>query len=108
MCPAERTTTTRFRSLPAEQPPHDTVGPLPRAWNGIDVPTDGSRLLRAPLMTAAAQRGSTVVADVMTTFGGDTAEAPESPGSTNRVVGRIRTDPTSASTSIRQQVPIHD
>jgi len=102
MCPAERTTTTRFRSLPAEQPPHDTVGPLPRAWNGIDAPTDGSHLLRAPLMMAADQRGSTVMANMVAVFDSDTTEEPEPLESTDRVVDRIRTNLAKASTPIRQ------
>jgi hypothetical protein len=53
-------------------------------------------------MTAAAQRGSTVTADMMTVFGGSVAEDPEPPESTDRVVDRIRTDLVEASTSIRQ------
>ena len=75
---------------------------LPQAWNRIDAPTDGSHLLQAPLMTAADQRRSTVMADVMTVFGGNIAEEPEPLESTDRVVDRIRTDLVEASTSIWQ------
>jgi len=53
-------------------------------------------------MTAADQRGSTVMADMMTVFGGNIAEDPEPPESTDRVVDRIRTDLAEASTSIRR------
>ena len=76
---------------------------LPGAWDGIDAPTDGSHLLQTPLMTAAAQRRSTVMADVITIFGGNIAEEPESLELTDRVVDRLRTDLVEASTSIWQR-----
>ena len=98
----EETNTTRFQSLLVEQPPSDTVGLPPRAWNGVDAPTDGSHLLQVPLMTATDRRGSTVMADAMTVFGGNIAEDPEPLESTDRVVGRIRTDLVEASTYIRR------
>jgi hypothetical protein len=53
-------------------------------------------------MTAADQRGSTVMADTMTVFGGDIAEDPEPPESTDRVLGSIGTDLVEASTSVRR------
>jgi len=90
------------RSLLAEQPPSNTVALLPRAWNRIDASTDGSHLLQAPLMTAADQQGSTVIADIMTIFGGNIAEEPEPLGSTDCVIDRVRTDLVEALSSIWQ------
>ena len=43
------------------------------------------------------------MADMMTVFGGNIAEGPEPPESTDRVVDRIRTDLVEASTSIWQR-----
>ena len=43
-------------------------------------------------MTTADQRGSAVIAELMTIFGGSIAEDPEPLGPTDRVVDRIRTD----------------
>ena len=53
-------------------------------------------------MTAANQRGSTVVADTMTVSGGNIAEDPEPPESTDRALDRIGTDLVEASTTIRR------
>ena len=53
-------------------------------------------------MTAAGQRGSTVMTDVVTVFGGNIAEEPELLESTDRVVDRIGTNLVEASTSVRQ------
>ena len=53
-------------------------------------------------MTAADQRRSTVMADIMTVFGGNIAEELEPRESTDRVVDRVRTDLVEASTSIWQ------
>ena len=53
-------------------------------------------------MTAADQRGATAMADTMTVFGGDIAEDPEPPESTDRALDRIGTDLVEASTSVRR------
>ena len=74
----------------------------PRAGNRTDASTDGSHLLRAPLITAADRRGSTVMPDTMSIFGGDIVEEPEPLEPTDRVVDRIRTDLVEALSSIWQ------
>ena len=51
-------------------------------------------------MTAADQRGSTVMAEITTIFGGSIAEEPGLLESTDRVVDRIGTDLAEALTSI--------
>ena len=76
--------------------------PAPPSMNRIDASTDGSHLLQAPLMTAADQQGSTVIADIMTIFGGNIAEEPEPLGSTDCVIDRVRTDLVEALSSIWQ------
>jgi hypothetical protein len=53
-------------------------------------------------MTTADQRGSTVIAEAMTIFGGNIAERPGPLESRDRVVDRIRTDLVEALASIWQ------
>jgi len=53
-------------------------------------------------MTAADQRESIVIVEIMTIFGGNIAEEPGPLESTDRVVDRIRTDLVEALASIRQ------
>ena len=53
-------------------------------------------------MTAADRRESTVVADVVTAFGGSVVEDPEPLESTDRFVDRIRADLAEASTPVWQ------
>jgi len=107
-CPAEETSTTRFHSPLAEQPPFNTVALLPRSGNRTDTSTDSLHLLQATVMTAADQRGSTVMAEIMTIFGGSIAEELGPLGSTDHVVDRIRTDLVDALASFDNQVLIHD
>ena len=71
--------------------------------NRIDASTDSFHLLQALLMTAVDQRGSTVMAEIMTIFGGSIAEEPGPLESTDRVVDRSRTDLVETLASIWQQ-----
>ena len=50
----------------------------------------------------ADQRGATVMVDITSIFGGNTAEEPESLEPTDRVVDRIRTDLVEVLSSILQ------
>ena len=59
-------------------------------------------------MTVADQQGSTVMAEMMTIFGGSIAEELGPLRSTDHVVDRIRTDLVEASASVWQPVVIHD
>jgi len=85
-----------------EQSTSNTVTLLPRAWDRIDAPTNGFHVLKASLMIAADQGGSTVVADITTIFGGNIAEEPKPLELADRVVDRIRTDLVEALTAIWQ------
>ena len=93
---APHSRTTQSYSPLAEQPPFNTVALLPRSGNRTDASTDSLHLLQATVMTAADQRGSTVTAEITTTFGGSIAEELGPLESADHAVDRIRTDPVEA------------